>query len=91
TLNITAAAKGKGVTVITKKQTPLSKTTTASLSVTFPTGVRGVAKKVKNITKFYRNDLQKAALARASRIISAQGPKKTVNARRPRGKKAVSA
>ncbi|KAJ3161709.1 hypothetical protein HDU86_006479 [Geranomyces michiganensis] len=64
---------GKGASIITKKTSVSSgKVAKASHKTSVSKGTRGGHKSIKNILHTYRPDLEKAALARLSRVNEAQ-------------------
>ncbi|KAI8846070.1 ribosomal L28e/Mak16 [Chytridium lagenaria] len=74
TVDVSAAAKG--VTVSLKKKTVVATKPGRSIqkaTIAKP-GARTVVKSVRNLVKSYRPDLQKAAIARAVRILDTQKP-----------------
>ncbi|KAI8914838.1 hypothetical protein PhCBS80983_g00773 [Powellomyces hirtus] len=78
-IHIGAAESGKGVTVVTQKTSvPFHKVAKASHSTTISKGTRGGHKSIKNILHTYRPDLEKAALARLSRVSESQSKKPLV-------------
>ncbi|KAJ3415776.1 hypothetical protein HDV05_004240 [Chytridiales sp. JEL 0842] len=86
-----SAAGSKGVTVTIKKKTVGPNKVAKSVATVALTrgGSRAINKSVAKIAAAYRPDLKAAAIARASRLLQAQQPAKTVKPKKVRGKKAA--
>ncbi|CDS13766.1 hypothetical protein LRAMOSA05940 [Lichtheimia ramosa] len=87
------AAAPRGVRVTLKKAKQLQKPAKATHSYVIAKSRRATAKSVANLVarSGYRADLRKAALARASAVISSQAPKKAKAVRPAKGIRAEKA
>ncbi|KAF9112839.1 60S ribosomal protein L28 [Mortierella sp. AM989] len=90
TIDISAAASGRGVVVATKKTSvPAFKPSKIIRKVTLSKGIRKSARSVAGLTRAgYRADLRQAALARVSAVLNSQ---KTVKAAPKKAGKGVRA
>ena len=88
-IGITGGEKGAVLTYRTAGSAQKVKGTTTSITLT--RGARKGFKAASALTTYYRGDLQTAALARVSRILASQKPRKAI-AKKVRGsRKAASA
>ncbi|KAF9437957.1 60S ribosomal protein L28 [Entomortierella beljakovae] len=87
TVDISAAADGRGVVVATKKTSvPSFKPSKSINKVTLSKGVRKSARSVAGLTKSgYRADLRQAALARVSAVLNSQKPVKAAPKKAAKG------
>ncbi|KAF9434173.1 60S ribosomal protein L28 [Entomortierella beljakovae] len=78
TVDISAAASGRGVVVSTKKSSaPAFKPAKRISKVTLTKGIRKSARSVAGLTRAgYRADLRQAALARVAAVLNSQKPVK---------------
>ncbi|KAG0200018.1 60S ribosomal protein L28 [Mortierella sp. GBA30] len=82
TVDVAAAASGRGVVVSTKKSKGINK-------VTLTKGIRKSAKSVAGLTRAgYRADLRKAALARVAAVLASQKPVKAAPKKSGKGVRA---
>ncbi|KAJ3290896.1 60S ribosomal protein L28 [Borealophlyctis nickersoniae] len=89
--NVDVAATDKGVVLSLRKKGAANKPVKSLHQVTLTTGARSAARSVKNVVKGYRPDLEKAALARVSRLLEVKKGGKVYKPRKLRGAKARKA
>ncbi|KAJ3089064.1 60S ribosomal protein L28 [Quaeritorhiza haematococci] len=87
---VAPAANNKGVVVsLKKKKVPSTKPATSVFSTTIAKDARRTSKAVKNLVHGYRPDLEKAALARVSRILASQKTTRVAKPKKVRGVRAA--
>ncbi|KNC98629.1 uncharacterized protein SPPG_06311 [Spizellomyces punctatus DAOM BR117] len=91
TIDISTAGTNGAVVSVKKTSVPASKPSKSVSKTTLKKSTRAGAKSVRNIIRTYRPDLEKAALARLSRVLESQKPGKVNKPKKLRGAKARKA